>query len=105
MSEDAGDKKFDLSDKRRDQLRQEGAIPRSLDVSTTTILAVGLGMLVCGGGLLIQYLREVMTNSFIEVGRTGLSLTPKAVGTVFNSGLWLWVAFFLGAIALAVFIT
>lgn len=105
MSAEGGDKKYDLSQKRRDQLRKEGTIPKSLDVSTTTILAVGLGMLICGGGLLIQYLREVMSNSFLEVGRTGLSLTPQTVGTVVNSGLWLWVAFFLGAIALAVFVT
>ena len=61
-----GDKKYDLSAKRRDQLRQEGNVPKSVDVSTTTILAVGLGMLVCGGGMLIQYLREVMTNSFLQ---------------------------------------
>jgi len=106
MSEGSGgDKKYDLSAKRREQLRKEGAIPKSMDVSTTTILAVGLGMLVCGGGLLIQYLREVMSNAFLEVGRTGLSLTPQTVGTVFNSGLWLWLGFFLGAIALSVFIT
>jgi len=105
MSAEGGDKKYDLSAKRRDQLRQEGNVPKSMDVSTTTILAVGLGMLVCGGGMLIQYLREIMTNSFIEVGHAGLAMTPKAVGTVVTSGLWLWVGLFLGSIALAVFVT
>jgi len=54
MSDQAGDKKFELSDKRRQQLRQEGNIPRSHDVSTTTILATGLCILTCGGGLMIN---------------------------------------------------
>ena len=62
MSDQAGEKKFDLSDKRREQLRQEGNIPHSQDVSTTAILGVGLSMMVGGGGLLVEYLRELMTN-------------------------------------------
>ena len=61
MSDSAGEKKFDISEKRRQQLRQEGNIPRSHDVSTTTILAVTLGMLTTGGGMLIMYLREKKT--------------------------------------------
>ena len=105
MSDQAGEKKFDLSDKRRQQLRQEGNIPKSHDVSTTTILAVGLGILTCGGGLLIHYLREIMTNSFMQVGQSAVSITPQTVGSVFTSGLWLWVGFFAGAIALAVLVT
>jgi len=43
MSDSAGEKKFDLSQKRRDDLTKQGNIPRSHDVSTTTILAVTLG--------------------------------------------------------------
>jgi flagellar biosynthetic protein FlhB len=105
MSDQAGEKKFDLSDKRREQLRQEGNIPRSHDVSTTTTLAVGLGILTCGGGLLIHYLREVMTNSFLQVGQSTRTMTPQTVGSVFTSGLWLWVAFFMAAIAIAVMVT
>ena len=105
MSDEAGEKKFDLSDKRREQLRQEGNIPRSQDVSTTTILAAGLGMLVCGGGMLIQYLREVMTNSFLQVGQSTRSMSTQNVATVFSSGLWLWLGLFLGVMALSVFIT
>ena len=105
MSDQAGEKKFELSEKRRQELRQEGNIPRSHDISTTTILATGLGMLTCGGGLLIQYLRELMTNSFLQVGDSARSVTPQTVGTVFTSGLWLWVGFFTGAIALAVLVT
>lgn len=105
MSDEAGDKKFDLSAKRREQLRQEGNIPRSQDISTTTTLAVGLGILTCGGGLLIHYLREVMTNSFLQVGQSTRTMTPQTVGTVFTSGLWLWVAFFMSAIAIAVMVT
>lgn len=105
MSDQAGEKKFDLSDKRREQLRQEGNIPRSQDVSTTTILAAGLGMLVCGGGLLIHYLREIMTNSFIQVGQTTRAMSPQNVGSVFSTGLWLWLGLFLGVMAVAVFVT
>ena len=105
MSDQAGDKKFELSDKRRQQLRQEGNIPRSHDVSTTTILATGLCILTCGGGLMINYLREIMTNSFLQVGQSGRVVTPQNVGTVFTSGLWLWIGFFAGAIFLAVLVT
>jgi flagellar biosynthetic protein FlhB len=105
MSESAGEKKFDLSDKRRQQLRDEGNIPKSHDVSTTIILAVGLVMLTCGGELLIQYLREVMTNSFLQVGLSSRTFTPQTVGYVFTSGLWLWIGLFVGAIALAVLVS
>lgn len=105
MSDQAGEKKFALSDKRRQQLRQEGSIPRSHDVSTTTILAVGLGILTCGGGLLIHYLREVMTNSFLLIGQSGRTVTPQAVGAAFPDGLWLWIGCFVGAILLAVLVT
>ena len=51
MSADGGEKKFELSDRRRQQLREEGSVARSHDVSTTTILGVGLSMLVWGGGM------------------------------------------------------
>ena len=104
MSE-AGDKKFDLSDRRRDKLRQEGAIARSQDVSTTTILAVGLGTLVGGGGMLIAYLREIMRNTFMQVGHSGMTVTPRAVGSLFSSGLWIWLGGYLGAVAVAVLIS
>ncbi len=80
-------------------------MPKSVDVSTTITLAVGLGLLVTGGGILIQYLREIMANSFLQLGHNQNSLTPERVGTVFTSGLWLWLAFFVGAIALAVFVS
>ncbi len=105
MNSDAGEKKFDLTDRRREQLRQEGNIPRSHDVSTTTILATGLLMLIWGGGLLIHYLREIMTTSFLQIGRSSESMTPQTVGSVFSSALWLWVALFLAVIAIAVLIT
>jgi flagellar biosynthetic protein FlhB len=105
MSEDAGEKKFDLSDKRREKLRQEGSVPRSHDVSTATILGVGLCLLVSGGAMMIGYLREIMSSAFQEVGRANVSLTPHTIGTVFTSGLWLWLGVFVGAIALAVFIS
>jgi flagellar biosynthesis protein FlhB len=105
MSDEAGEKKFDLSAKRRDQLRQEGNIPRSNDISTTTILAVGLGLLTCGGGLLIQNLREVMTNSFLQVGQSAKVITPQAVGSTVSNGLWLWLGVFVGSIALSVLVS
>jgi flagellar biosynthesis protein FlhB len=105
MSDKAGEKKFDLSERRRQQLRQEGNIPRSHDISTATILLTGLAGLLTGGGVLIQYLRELMSNSFLQVNEASKTVTPQAVGTVFTSGLWLWVALFAGSIALAVFIS
>jgi len=105
MSDQAGEKKFDLSDKRREQLRQEGNIPHSQDVSTTAILGVGLSMMVGGGGLLVEYLRELMTNSFLQVGQTTRTLSPQNVGSVFANGLWLWLGLFLVVMALVVFIT
>jgi len=105
MSDQVGEKKFDLSDRRRQKLREEGNIPRSHDVSTTTILAMGLGMLTLGGGLLIHYLQEVMTNSFMQVGHSTESLTPQTVGTTLSSGLWMWVGIFAGSIALTVLVT
>jgi flagellar biosynthesis protein FlhB len=105
MSDEAGDKKFDLSEKRRQQLRAEGNIPRSHDISTTTTLAVGLGILTCGGEMLIQYLRDMMTSSFLEVGRSNKVITPGTVSVPFQNDLWLWIGFFIGAIALSVLVT
>jgi flagellar biosynthetic protein FlhB len=105
MSDSAGEKKFDISEKRREQLRNEGNIPRSHDVSTTTILAVTLGMMTTGGGMLITYLREVMTNSFLQVGVSSRTVQPEAVGGVFPMGLAFWIGSFLGATALAVAVT
>jgi flagellar biosynthetic protein FlhB len=105
MSSEGGEKKFDLSDQRRKQLRKEGNIPRSHDVSTTIILATGLLMLIWGGGMLIHYLQKIMTNSFLQIGQPNASITPQTVGFVFTGGLWLWVACFLGAIAITVLIT
>jgi flagellar biosynthesis protein FlhB len=105
MSDQAGEKKFDLSDRQRQKLREEGIMPKSVDVSTTITLVVGLGILVGGGGLLIQYLREMMANSFMQLGRASTSLTPQQVGSIFATGLWLWIGAFAGAIALAVFIS
>lgn len=105
MSDQAGEKKFELTDRRRQQLREEGLMPKSVDVSTTLTLAVGLGILVTGGGMLIEYLRDLMAKSFREVSHTSSSLTSEQVNAVFSSGVWLWIAFFVGAIALAVFIS
>ncbi len=105
MSEDGGDKKFELSAQRREKLRQEGNIPRSHDISTTLILAIGLGMLVWGGGVLVGFLREMMVKSFGQIGQSSLSLTPQTVGSVFANGLWLWLAIFTGAIAAGVAIS
>jgi flagellar biosynthesis protein FlhB len=105
MSDEAGEKKFDLSDRRRQQLREEGVMPKSTDVSTTITLAVGLGILVTAGGMLIEYLRTLMANSFTQIGHLSTDLATEQVGSVFHSGLWLWIAFFVVAIALAVFIS
>ena len=105
MSDSAGEKKFDISEKRREQLRQEGNIPRSHDVSTTTILGVTLGMMTTGGGMLIMYLRETMTNCFLQVGVSSRVVQPETVGTVFPTGLYFWIGSFLGATALAVAVT
>jgi flagellar biosynthesis protein FlhB len=105
MSDSAGEKKFDLSDRRRQQLREEGVVPKSVDVSTTMTLAVGLGLLVTGGGMLIQYLREMMANAFLQIGHDPASLSAQRVGSVFTSGLWMWLAFFVASIALAVFVS
>ena len=102
---DTGDKKFDLSAKRRDKLRQEGNVPRSHDVSTSTNLAVGLAVLVGGGGMLVGHLRELMRTSFLEVGRSGYEVSPHTVGALFTTGIWLWIAFFMASIALAVAIS
>jgi flagellar biosynthesis protein FlhB len=104
MSE-GGEKKFDLSDKRRQQLREDGSVARSHDVSTTTILGVGLAMLVWGGGMGIGYLREIMSRSFMAAGDSNMSLKPETIGSLFSSGLWMWLGIFVGAIAVAVFIT
>jgi flagellar biosynthesis protein FlhB len=106
MSDDSGgDKKFDLSQKQRDKLRNEGVVPKSVDISTTMILAVSLGILVTSGSLMIQYLRDVMINSFQQVGSLSLNMAPQRVGDVFYSGLWVWLGLFMGAIFLAVFVT
>jgi flagellar biosynthetic protein FlhB len=105
MSDEGGEKKFDLSDKRRQQLREEGSVARSHDVSTTTILGVGLAMLVWGGGMGVNYLREIMRRSFLEMGDSSLSLKPQTIGSLFSSGLWMWLGIFVGAIAVAVFVS
>ena len=104
MSE-GGEKKFDLSEKRRQQLRAEGMVPKSHDVSTTTILGVGLALLVWGGEAALGYLREIMRRSFLEVGQANLSLKPETIGALFTSDLWLYLGVFVAAIAAAVFVT
>jgi len=103
MSDQAGEKKFDLTERRRQQLREEGVMPKSVDVSTTLTLAVGLGMLVMGGGMLIEYLRTIMASSFLQLGHPSTDLATEQVGTVFHTGLWLWIALFVIAIAVVVF--
>jgi flagellar biosynthetic protein FlhB len=105
MSADGGEKKFELSDKQRQKLRQEGSVPRSHDVSTATILGVGLSLLIGGGAMMIGYLREVMHNVFMQVGHANETFTPRMIGTAFSSGLWLWLGVFLVALAAAVFIS
>jgi flagellar biosynthetic protein FlhB len=105
MSDSAGEKKFDLSQKRRDDLAKQGNIPRSHDISTTTILAVTLGMLTIGGGVLVTYLRETMTNCFLQVGISAHNIQPETVGTIFPTGLYFWIGCFLGATAIAVAVT
>ncbi len=105
MSDEAGEKKFDLTDRRRQQLRDEGVMPKSTDVSTTITLAIGLCLLVMGGGMLIEYLRTLMASSFLQIGHPSTDLAAEQVGSVFHSGLWLWIALFVGAIALAVFVS
>jgi flagellar biosynthetic protein FlhB len=106
MSEEAGgDKKFDLSQKRREQLREQGIMPKSVDVTTTLILAIGLGILVTSGTALIEYLRDVMTNSFLQVGTLDLNMNPQKISIVFYSGIWVWLALFMGAIFLGVLVT
>ena len=105
MSDEGGEKKFDLSDRQRAKLRAEGSVARSHDVSTTTILGVGLSLLIGGGAMMVGYLREIMSSAFLQVGHANNSLTPRTIGTVFTSGLWLWLGIFVGAIAIAVFIS
>jgi flagellar biosynthesis protein FlhB len=105
MSDEAGEKKFDLTDRRRQKLREEGVMPKSTDVSTTITLAVGFSMLVIGGGGLVEYLRTLMTSSFSQLSRPSTDMATEQIGSVFHSGLWLWIALFVGAIALAVFVS
>jgi len=105
MSEDGGEKKFELSDKRRQALREEGSVPRSHDVSTTTILGVGLAMLVLGGGMGVGYLREIMRRAFMQAGDSTLSFKPETISALFASELWMWLGIFVGAIAIAVFVS
>jgi flagellar biosynthetic protein FlhB len=105
MSEDGGEKKFELSDKRRGQLREQGSMARSHDVSTATILGVALVLLVCGGGTAIGYLRQIMQRSFLEMGDTTVSFKPHTIASLFTSPIWLDLGLFLGAIGLAVFVT
>ena len=105
MSDEAGEKKYDLTDRRRQQLREEGVMPKSTDVSTTITLAVGFSMLVIGGGGLVEYLRTLMTSSFSQLSRPSTDLATEQIGSVFHSGLWLWIGLFVGAIAVAVFVS
>jgi flagellar biosynthesis protein FlhB len=105
MSEEAGEKKFDLSERRRQKLREEGNIPRSQDISTTITLAAGLAMMVGGGGALIEYLREMMAQSFTQLAHSAASTTGQSVGSVFSSGLWIWLGIFVGTMAIAVLVT
>jgi flagellar biosynthetic protein FlhB len=105
MSESVGEKKFELSDKRRNQLRDQGSVARSHDVSTATILGVGLVLLLSGGATVIGYLRQIMQRSFLELGDTTVSFKPQTVASLFTSPLWLELGLFVVAIALAVFIS
>ena len=105
MSDEAGEKKFDLSDRRRQKLREEGIMPKSTDVSTMLTLAVGLGILVMSGGMLIEHLRTIMASSFVQIAHPSSDLPAEQLGSVFHTGLWLWIALFVIAIAVAVFVS
>jgi flagellar biosynthetic protein FlhB len=105
MSESVGEKKFELSDKRRGQLREQGSVARSHDVSTAVILGVGLVLFLTGGATTIGYLRQIMQRSFVEMSDISVSFKPQTVGSLFISPLWLYLGLFVGALALAVFVS
>ncbi|HEX4140898.1 MAG TPA: EscU/YscU/HrcU family type III secretion system export apparatus switch protein, partial [Candidatus Methylacidiphilales bacterium] len=56
-------------------------------------------------GMLIEYLRTLMANSFLQISHPSTELASEQVGSVFHSGLWLWIALFVAALALAVFVS
>ena len=73
MSDQAGEKKFELSDKRRGALREQGSVARSHDVSTAVILGVGLVLFLTGGATAITG-ADVLTEDrlfAIPEGETG----------------------------------
>lgn len=71
MSDQAGEKKFDATAKRRETLRKKGNVAKSRDIPTTVVLAAGLiGILLLGGGItysLAQFMAGCFQNAVHSV--------------------------------------
>lgn len=63
------------SDKKRDEARRKGKIPRSVELNSAFVLLFGVFILSLGGTALVSGLAEVFRNTLLMSGTTTLTLT------------------------------
>ncbi len=79
MSEAGGDKKHPATERRRDQARREGQMPRSADLTSATLLLVAVGLLRWFGPQIIQQMGIFLTDSLTDAGPRVIN-TSDAIG-------------------------
>ena len=106
MSESSGDKKHPASERRREQAKSEGQIPRSADLTSAALLLVAIGLLRVFGTRLTEMLGGFLTDS-IQLTTARPFDVADATHIVLRTGALLAVAilpissiFFLGTIAI-----
>lgn len=76
MAEDSFQEKTEpASDKKREEARRKGKVPRSVELNSAFVLLMGMFILSFGGAALMGGLGEVMRNVFRHAGTTVLTMS------------------------------
>lgn len=81
MAESSGDKKHPASERRRDQARREGQMPRSTDLTSATLLLVAVALLRWMGPQVVDQMGLFLTESLSNAGPRVIT-TSDAVHTI-----------------------
>jgi len=86
MAEDSYQEKTEpASDRKREEARRKGKIPRSVELNSALVLLFGLLILYVGGGALAGGMAEIARASFIRAGST--PVTAGNVHAMISAGL------------------